>query len=182
MKVPHSQSDWWWMHAKQNSCAMSKTARSTLEGKNHECVTNFEYLGSWISTTSRDIASHKAKTWPVLHKLDKIWKFNLPRWLKMWFFRAVAGSILLYGAESWTLVKAYELKLDESYMWILCFALNEHWSQHVNKWTIICWSALFKCHDQALLHEICRSLLLSWGGINIQSSLLDATAWKKKVW
>ena len=97
----------WWMQAKQNSCAMSKTARSqslkSLEGKNLECVTDFEYLGSWISTTSRDIASGKAKTWPVLHKLDNIWKSNLPRWLKMQFFRTLAESILLYGAEAWTL-------------------------------------------------------------------------------
>ena len=53
----------------------------SLEGKSLECVTNFEYLGSWISTTFRDIASHKVKTWPALHKLDNIWKSNLPRWL-----------------------------------------------------------------------------------------------------
>ena len=34
----------------------------SLEGNNHECVTNFEYCSSWISTTSRDIASCKAKS------------------------------------------------------------------------------------------------------------------------
>ena len=58
----------------------------SLEGKNLECVTDFEYLGSWISTTSRNIASQKAKTWAALHKLDTIWKSNLLRWLKMQFF------------------------------------------------------------------------------------------------
>ena len=102
-----------------------------LEGKSFECVTDFEYLGSWISTTSRDIASCKAKTWPALHKLDNIRKSNLPRWLKMQFFRAVAKSILLYGTESWTLMKAHESQLDVTYTWILCFALNVHWSQHI---------------------------------------------------
>ena len=97
---------------KWNSCALSKTARSRasrwLEGKNLECVTNFEYLSSWISRKSRDIASYKKTTWPALHKLDNIWKSNLPRWLRIQFFRAGAESILLYGAESWTLTKAHE--------------------------------------------------------------------------
>ena len=62
---------------------MSKVqSLKSLEGKNLECVTNFEYLGLWISTTSRDIASCKMKTWPVLHKMDNIWKSSLPRWLR----------------------------------------------------------------------------------------------------
>ena len=103
----------------------------SLEGKNLECDTNFEYLSSWSSTTSRDIASHKAKTWPALHKLDNIWKCNLPRWLNMQFFRAVAESILLYGAASWTLMKIHGSQLDGTYTWMLHFALNVHWSQHV---------------------------------------------------
>ena len=54
----------------------------SLEGKNLECVTDFEYHGSWISTTSRDIISCKAKTWSGLHKLDNILKSNLPRGAK----------------------------------------------------------------------------------------------------
>ena len=103
----------------------------SLEGKSLECVTDFEYLSLWISTTSRDIASQKAKTWPALCKLDNIWKSNLPRWLKMWFFRAVVASILLYGAECWTLTKSHESQLYGTYMWMLHFALNVHWSQHV---------------------------------------------------
>ena len=55
----------------------------SVEGKNLECVTNFEYPSSWISTTSRYIASCKMKTWPALHKLDNIWKSNLPTWLEI---------------------------------------------------------------------------------------------------
>ena len=103
----------------------------SLEGKNPECVTNFEYLSSWIITTSRDIASHMAKTWPALYKLDNIWNSNLPRRLKMQFFRAVDVSILLNGAESWTLAKTHESQLDGTYIWMLHFPLNVHWSQHV---------------------------------------------------
>ena len=102
-----------------------------LEGKNLECVTIFEYLSLWISTTSRDIASCKAKAWLALHKLGNIWKSNLPKWLKMQFFRVVTESILLYGTESWTLMKAHESQLDGTYTWMPCFALNVHWNQHV---------------------------------------------------
>ena len=104
----------------------------SLDGKNHECVTNFEYLSLWISTPSRGMVSHKAKkTWPALHKMDNICKSNLPRQLKTQFFRAVAESILLYGAEFQTLMKAHESQLDDTYTWMLYFALNVHWSQHV---------------------------------------------------
>ena len=28
-------------------------------------------------------------------------------------------------------MKAHESQLDGTYMWMLCFALNVHWSQHV---------------------------------------------------
>ena len=103
----------------------------SLEWKNLECVTDFEYLSSWISTTSRDIASHKVKTWPALYELDNIWKSYLQRWLKMQFFRAVAESIMLYGAESWTIMKTHESQLDGMYKWMLHFALNVQCSQHV---------------------------------------------------
>ena len=49
----------------------------------------------------------------------------------MQFFRAVAKSILLYGAESWTLMKTHESQLDAMYMLMLHFGLNVHWSQHI---------------------------------------------------
>ena len=103
----------------------------SLEGKSLECVADFEYLGLWISTTSRAIALHKVKTWPVLHEQDNIWKSNLPRWPKMQFFRAVVESILLYGAELLDPKKAHESQLDGTYMQMLHLALNVHWSQHV---------------------------------------------------
>ena len=41
-------------------------------------------------------------------------------------FRAVTESILLYGTESWTLMKDHESQLDTTYMWMLYFALNVH--------------------------------------------------------
>ena len=49
----------------------------------------------------------------------------------MQFIRAAAESILLYGAESWTLTKTHESQLNAMYMGMLHFALNVHWSQHV---------------------------------------------------
>ena len=49
----------------------------------------------------------------------------------MRFFRAVAESILLYGAESWALMKTHESQLDGKDTQMLHSALNVHWSQHV---------------------------------------------------
>ena len=35
-------------------CYVQDNQIQSLKGKNLECVTNFEYLGLWISTTSRE--------------------------------------------------------------------------------------------------------------------------------
>ena len=96
-------------------------------------------LALWICMTSRDIASCKLKTWPVLHKLDNIWRSSFQKWLKMWFFTAVAESILLYGADSWTPMKAHESQLDGMYTEMLHFASNVHCSQHVTNKQLYSW-------------------------------------------
>ena len=49
----------------------------------------------------------------------------------MKFFRATVESVLLYGAECWTLTKKLEKKLDGTYTRLLRASLNINWRQRV---------------------------------------------------
>ena len=103
----------------------------SLSGKELKRVTDFIYLGSWVNTTERDLSVRIAKAWVACNKLDKIWKSNLDRTLKILFFRATVESVLLYGAECWTLTKQQEKKLDGCYTRLLRASLNISWKQRL---------------------------------------------------
>jgi hypothetical protein len=96
-----------------------------------EFVDDFCYLGSWICTTDKDIASRKAKAWAAANKLWKLWKApNLCQDLKRRVFRATVESVLLYGSECWTLTIAQQRSLDGTYTRLLRKALNVSYSSH----------------------------------------------------
>ena len=50
-----------------------------------------------------------------MSKMSKIWKSKLRKELKIRFFRSTVESVLLYGAEGWTLTKELERRLDGTY-------------------------------------------------------------------
>ena len=57
----------------------------TLQGNAFERVDDFEYLGSWINNTERDMKIRIAKAWSALNKMDVVWKSTLNRDLKISF-------------------------------------------------------------------------------------------------
>jgi len=75
---------------------------------------DFLYLGSW-SDQFRDIQSRKALAWKALNKMEKLWRSDLPNWMKLRFFRAAVESILLYGCDTWSLTETEEKTLDGCY-------------------------------------------------------------------
>lgn len=103
----------------------------TSEGQYLERVEDFQYLGSWIATSNRDFNVRKAKAWDACNKMKNIWKSNLPRQLKSDLFKATVESILLYGAECWTLSKNLEQRLDGCYTRMLRTAFNISWREHL---------------------------------------------------
>ena len=79
---------------------------STKSGTCLEQVQDFQYLGSWVNESENDFTIRKALAWKACNKMRPLWKYNLSNTLKISFFRAaVPESILLYGAEGWTLTK-----------------------------------------------------------------------------
>ena len=60
----------------------------------------------------------------------KIWKSSLPRNLKVKLFTTTVESVLVYGAETWTLTTKLRKKLDGCYTRLLRTALNIPWQSH----------------------------------------------------
>ena len=104
----------------------------TVNGKNIEQVNNFKYLGAFIRNSYDDFNSRKALAWSAANKLERIWKSNLDRKLKLNFFRACVESILLYNSETWSITRSMEIKIDGLYTKLLRRVLNISWRDHVS--------------------------------------------------
>ena len=92
-------------------------------------VDNFKYLGEWTQSSEKDFLVRKALAWLACHKLKKIWTSKLSRKLKERLFIATFESVLLYGAESWTITKVMRKQTDGCYTRMLRMALNISWKQ-----------------------------------------------------
>ena len=66
-------------------------------------VTDFQYLGSWVESTKKEVEVHMAKAWAACSKLNSVWQSDLSKDLKINLFRAAVESVLLYGSESCTM-------------------------------------------------------------------------------
>ena len=69
---------------------------------------NFHYLGAWVDETGKDIEVRIEKGWGALNKMETVWKSKLSRNLKVRFFRTTVESVIMYGAEIWTLTRTLE--------------------------------------------------------------------------
>ena len=102
----------------------------TLEGNKLVQVDKFKYLGAWLQSSEKDMSIRIGQSWSALNKLEKVWKSNLQNHLKIGFFRATVESVLLYGAESWTMTVKMRDKLDGTYTKMLRVVLGVSWKQH----------------------------------------------------
>ena len=87
----------------------------TLEGNKLKQVDNFKYLGLWIQSSEKDMNIRIGQAWSALNKMMKVWKSNLQSHLRVGFFRATVESVLLYGAECWTMTGKMRNRLDGTY-------------------------------------------------------------------
>ena len=104
---------------------------SALDGTLLKVVSDFKYLGGWMSSTERDINSRKANAWRALHNLKKIWRLDMNCCLKRKLFVATVESVLLYGSESWTMTTKLDTAIDGCYTRMLRIALNVSWKDHM---------------------------------------------------
>ena len=94
-------------------------------------VDDFQCLGSWVDNSEKYTKTRKAQAWAAIRKLENIWKSDLPCKLKIHFFCSTVESILLYGAETWTMTKTMNSEINGTYTRLLCHALNINWRQPI---------------------------------------------------
>ena len=68
--------------------------------------------------------------WAACNKLDKIWKSNLNRTIKIKIFRVTIELMLLYCSETWTLSTKQQNMLDGCYTRLLRKFVNLSWKKH----------------------------------------------------
>ena len=103
---------------------------TTLDGTPLKLEDKFNYLGSSVSSTEKDIDTQLMKAWTAINRLSIIWKSDLTDKMKRSFFQAAIVSILLYECTTWTLTKWLEKKLDGNYTRMQRAILNKSWRQH----------------------------------------------------
>ena len=59
----------------------------------------------------------KGLAWNACNKLHHIWQSGISNSTKLAFFRASVESILLVGAETWTMKSDLQERLDGTYMY-----------------------------------------------------------------
>ena len=105
----------------------------TLKQKLLKQVEDYNYLGSFISSSLKDFLTRKGMTWSACNDLNKIWKSHLSKKIKLLIFKTIVEPILLYGSETWTLSKKMEARLDGTYTRLLMRVQNISWKTHPTK-------------------------------------------------
>ena len=96
-------------------------------------VSDYVYLGSYISSSEKDFNTRKGKAWAACNAMNKIWSSNLDNNFKLKIFKAAIEPILMYGSETWTLSKKLEKRLDGTYTRLLMRVQNISWKSHPTK-------------------------------------------------
>ena len=62
--------------------------------------------------------------------MHRVWQSNVSRNIKVGLFQATVETVLLYGAEAWTMTKGLDRALDGTYTRLLRYALGIRWQDH----------------------------------------------------
>ena len=102
----------------------------TLNDMVLKCVDDYNYLRSSIRNSERDFTIRKGLAWSACNKMDKIWKSNLDKHLKINIYRVTIDPVLLYGSETWTLSTKQQRRLDGCYTRLRRRVQNLSWRNH----------------------------------------------------
>ena len=64
--------------------------------------------------------------WAAAKRMRKAWNSDIGRPLRVALFKATLETVLLYGAETWTLTQALSTKLDGTYTKLLRYIFQRH--------------------------------------------------------
>ena len=149
-------------HKTEYMCFNQTGDISTQDGNSRKLVEKFNYLGSSVSATEKDIDTRLTKAWTAIDRLSIIWKSELTNKMKRSFFQAAVVSILLYGCTTWTLTKRLEKKLYGNYTRMVRAILNKSWQNHPTR------------------HQLYGHLPLSTKTIQARGTRLAGHCWRSK--
>ena len=92
-----------------------------IDGQAVEQVTNFKYLGSYISDDGRSLTDVKTRVALAKEAFNKRKEFlskRMNRTLKKRMIKTLIWPVALYGCETWTLRKMEIDKLEACEMWL----------------------------------------------------------------
>ena len=81
-------------------------------------------LAAAFSCETKSFCPRKAQAWAACNKLNYIWQSDISKSTKLKFYRACLESILLDGAETWTVSKELKKRLDGTCTKLLLLAQN----------------------------------------------------------
>ncbi len=102
-----------------------------LDGEPLERVQDFQYLGSFVGSTEKDIKNRKGKAWAAFWKLKNIWDSKADPRIKLKLFSSSVLSVLLYGCETWVLTPKLKTQLNTLHTVCLRIILGIKQEDHV---------------------------------------------------
>ena len=113
---------------------MQSDAGVTVGNEHIEVVEHFKYIGSLKAADgncSKDTRSRIGMVNKRMLDLVPIWKdTGINRDLKMKLVRSLLCTVLTYGAEGLTLIKADEKRIESAQLWIYRRVLRVRWTEH----------------------------------------------------
>ena len=149
--------------------------RVFINGIPLEEVHDFKHLGSFITSTSRDINVGKGLAWKALQSLVAFWKYNRSRKIMTKIFRTAIEPVLLYGAETWTLKEADIRALDGLYTRMLRRVLGISWKSHTTNFVL--YEKIQSVTDKDTKILSCRTSLPSTGPTCSTTPFLATILW-----
>jgi hypothetical protein len=92
-----------------------------------ESCSSFVYLGCMVPRSDDDISRRRSLAWMAMGKLRPLLHSSLQLKVKAKLFAMLVETVLLYGAETWTLCLSAEKKLDATHARLLRSAMNLCW-------------------------------------------------------
>ena len=105
-----------------------------MDGQKLDQVDKFKYLGSWITDDGRcevEIKSRIAMAKQAFNNRRELLTRTLKLKLKKKLVKTLIWTVLLYGAETWTLRKVDETRLKAFEMWAWRKLEKISWTDHV---------------------------------------------------
>jgi len=135
-----------------------------LQGHVVESTDRFTYLGSDIHSSERstpEILRRIGLASNIFGRLVNIWKrTGLSLQTKIRLYNALVISVLLYGSETWTLLKADERRLEAFHMNCQRRILGIRWFHFVTNASVTCQTG-----EEGLAIRICRRQLSIFGHV-----------------